>query len=135
MRKSAFIALPLAALALTLSACSGEDAATPDTTAAAVQPLDRTTEVTSGLPKNLAQAVTKVTETEPGRLEVATTLVDPRGEDGSPEAAEAIKLCEAAMDVLQAEAIAKPYVSVLEKDGTTWVLAGHPTYGPDCTEV
>lgn len=78
--------------------------------------------------------VTTVTETEPGRLEVATSLVDPRGEDGSAKAQTAIEVCDAAVElVTDAES---PYVSVLEADGTSWILYGHPSMTKgECGEV
>ena len=28
-----------------------------------------------------------------------------------------------------------PYVSVMEADGTSFVIAGHPAYGAECTEI
>jgi hypothetical protein len=63
-------------------------------------------------------------------VQLDTTIVDPRGEDGSPEAVEALDLCE------QAKAIpGVTYVFVMEADGTSFVLAGHPSYGEDCAEV
>ncbi len=77
-----------------------------------------------------ANLITSAEETEPGRIEVGTSIVDPRGDNGSPEAQQAIAICEAVMIATGAS-----YVNVAEEDGTTFVLAGHPTYGPDCTEV
>lgn len=91
----------------------------------AAAPIDRTTEL-----RELAgEAVSAAEEVEPGRIEVTTTIVDPRGDAGSAEAAAAIAICEAAVG------LGATYVSVLEADGTTFVLYGHPTYGPTCTEV
>lgn len=76
-------------------------------------------------------AVTKAEESEPGRISVETSLVDPRGEDGSAEARQAIEICEAAAGI---EGVT--YVSVLEKDGTSWVLFGHPSVPTGkCAEV
>lgn len=75
-------------------------------------------------------AVTAVTQTEPGRISVATSIVDPRGDDGSPEALDAIAICEAAAST------GATYVSVMEADGTHFVLYGHPSYpAGQCTEV
>lgn len=83
-----------------------------------------------------ADSLTAATITEPGRLEVATTLVDPRGDDGSPEAQEAIAICEAAVSLLEDQDVSDPYVSVLEDDGTTWILYGHPMVPEgECGEV
>lgn len=75
-----------------------------------------------------SDAVEGVTETEPGRWEVETSLTDPRT-DGSAEAAEAITICEAAVEG------GADFVYVLESDGTIYVVYGHPSYGDTCTEV
>lgn len=81
-------------------------------------------------------AVTEAIETEPGRLEVRTTIVDPRGDDGSPAARQALAVCEAAVDLLARRGADEPRVAVMEDDGTTFVLFGHPLV-PDgeCGEV
>lgn len=77
-----------------------------------------------------ADAITLAEETEPGRISVETTLVDPRT-DGSAEAKEATAICEAA-----SELDGVTYVSVLEEDGTSWVLYGHPAIPKgECAEV
>ncbi|MGP9034897.1 hypothetical protein ACT17S_17730 [Glutamicibacter mysorens] len=77
------------------------------------------------------EAITKAEETEPGRISVETSLVDPRGEDGSAEAKQAIEICEAAAGL-----DGVTYVSVLEEDGTNWVLFGHPAVPEgECAEV
>lgn len=77
------------------------------------------------------EAITKAEETEPGRISVETSLVDPRGEDGSTEAKQAIEICEAAAGL-----DGVTYVSVLEEDGTSWVLFGHPAVPEgECAEV
>ncbi|WHP18805.1 hypothetical protein [Cellulomonas sp. ES6] len=74
--------------------------------------------------------VSAVTETEPGRFEIQTSIVDPRGDDGSPEAQEAIAICQAAVDA------GATYVAVFEADGTHFVLYGHPSAPPGaCGEV
>ncbi|WP_426735542.1 hypothetical protein [Glutamicibacter sp. 2E12] len=76
-------------------------------------------------------AITKAEETEPGRISVETSLVDPRAADGSAEAKQAIEICEAAAGL-----DGVTYVSVLEKDGTSWVLFGHPSVPTgECAEV
>jgi len=91
-------------------------------------------DVTSDVQKaagNAGDAIVKAEETEPGRISVETTLVDPRGEDGSDEAKQAIGICEAAAGL-----DGVTYVSVLEKDGTSWVLYGHPSVPEgECSEV
>lgn len=72
--------------------------------------------------------VSAVTGTEPGRLEIQTSIVDPR--DGGPEAHEAIAICQAAVDPGVAS------VAVLEADGTHFVLYGHPSVpSGECGEV
>ena len=84
-----------------------------------------------------ADAITSAVETEPGRLEVSTTIVDPRGDDGSPEAQLAIAVCEAAVGLLEGAGAGEgAYVAVFEDDGTHFVLYGHPrvTEG-ECTEI
>lgn len=74
--------------------------------------------------------VTGVKSDEPGRVEIATDLTDPRT-DNSAEAAKAMEVCEAAAKV---EGVT--YVNVTESDGTSWILFGHPAYSKDkCTEV
>lgn len=122
-------AATLTVAALALAGCSSdaaEDETPPTATAPSVtttseaEPVDRTAEVTAGAA--WGDQVTSATETEPGRMEVATTLVDPRGEDGSAEAQTALEVCRAAVAVLEADGAEDRYVSVLEEDGTTWVL-------------
>lgn len=74
--------------------------------------------------------VSAVTETEPGRFEIQTSIVDPRGGDGSPEAQEAMAICEAAVGA------GATYVAVFEADGTHFVLYGHPSVPVGtCAEV
>ena len=82
-----------------------------------------------------AENVAIATETEPGRLEVETDLIDPRGDSGSPEAQTAMQICEAAVSLLKEDGAQEPYVAVLEEDGTHWILHGHPAYPDGCTEV
>lgn len=62
-------------------------------------------------------------------LRVETWLEDPRGADGSPEAQEAIEVCQ------DAQSLGYDRVYVSEDDGSTFVVAGHSEYGPECTEV
>lgn len=132
-------ALPVAAVVLLLVACGSspeeDPPAGPDTpvpvpaeTTAGFEPVDRTDEVTEGAGDD-GGLVTSATETEAGRIEVATSIVDPRTE-GSPEAASAVAICEAAV------AVGAEYVSVLEEDGTSFVLYGHPSVpAGECAEV
>jgi hypothetical protein len=126
------LTLPVLALLLAtgLSGCSTQAppelaASSPATSAPAGE-----SEIATAAQALVGGSVTAATETEPGRLQLDTTIVDPRGEAGSAEALEALGLCE------QAKAIpGVTDVSVMEADGTSFVLAGHPSYGDDCTEV
>ncbi len=75
--------------------------------------------------------VKSVTETEPGRIRIETSVVDPRGDDGSEVAKSAIAICESAVTLF-----GPSYVSVLEDDGINFVLFGHPSVPKGvCTEV
>jgi len=92
--------------------------------------IDRTAELLeAGGEQVWVDSITSATETEPGRIEIQTTIVDPRT-DASEEAASAVAACEAAVETLGAA-----HVSVLEEDGTSFVLYGHPQYGEECVEV
>ncbi|MCM3533514.1 hypothetical protein M3693_04650 [Cellulosimicrobium funkei] len=132
MRRT-FAAGTILALSLTLSACSGDapDEATAapatetSTEAEASAPVDRTADAQAVA----GDVVTKATETEPGRIEVETTIADPRSDAGSAEAQSAIAVCEAV------KGLGAEHVSVLEADGSTFVVAGHPSYGEACAEV
>ncbi|BCW60562.1 MULTISPECIES: hypothetical protein [Micrococcaceae] len=78
-----------------------------------------------------AERVTAVTEPEPGRLSIDTALSDPRGAQGSEEAQTAIAICESAVQLYQPS-----YIAVKEKDGTHFVLFGHPSVPKGaCAEV
>lgn len=97
-------------------------ASAPATTTSAA--IDRTAELASA---NAGAAwlpvVTKAEEVQTGRLNVSTSIVDPRGANGSPAAQQAIQVCEAAVALLGGGDV---HVSVYEADGTTFVLYGHP---------
>lgn len=98
--------------------------------AVAPVPVDVTAEVRDASPA-LESYVKTATSAEAGRVTVESYLVDPRGEDGSAEALLALRLCS---DVV-ANMSGISYVSIMENDGSTWVLYGHPSYGNTCTEV
>jgi hypothetical protein len=66
---------------------------------------------------------------------VATSITDPRGAAGSAEAQPAIEVCEGTFAWLQAQGTAEPKVSVMEADGTAFVVHGHPSYPDGCTEI
>ena len=102
---------------------------TPATAAATTAEVDRTSDIQAALDN--PEVVTKAVETEPGRLTIETNIVDDR-EDGGDDAAQAIAICEAGKALLDTT---DPYVSVMEADGTSFVIAGHPAYGAECTEI
>lgn len=91
---------------------------------------DITEEVQTALPEDLAYLVTKAEETEPGRVVVNTDIVDPRGKNGSPQAMEAISICQTIVPM------GYKHISIMEKDRTHFVLYGHP-YVPagECGEI
>ena len=80
-------------------------------------------------------SVVSATQTEPGRLVVETSIVDPRGDEASPEAIAAIDICEAAVVLVQSRGVDDPVVSVMEADGSTFVIYGHPAYPNGCSEI
>lgn len=120
------------ALALVLVGCSSASSPTESAapTTAEAEAKDVTADVKKVAGEN-GKSVTKAEETEPGRIVVETSLVDPRGADGSTVAKTAIKICEA---VVKMDGVKK--VSLMEADGTHWILFGHPmvTEG-ECGEV
>lgn len=138
-------ALILLTAAAALTACGAQTDASEQTTAGqtsagaadpAADDVDVTADVkTSAQGAGWADLVTSATKTEADRAEVSTSITDPRGDAGSPEAQQAIQVCEGTVAWLSAAGAATPKVSVLEADGSTFVVAGHPSYGPDCTEV
>ena len=93
-------------------------------------PVDMTAEVRDASPP-LESYVKSATSSEAGRVSVESSLVDPRGDNGSAEAVLALQLCN---DVV-ANMSGVSYLSIMENDGTTWILYGHPGYGSTCTEV
>ena len=128
-------------LALILAGC-GSDAkgettvTTEPTKAEAFTTSDVTDELraaNAGAP--WVQSVVIATQTEPERVVVETTIVDPRGDDGSDEARTAIQVCEATVTLLEGMGAGAPKVSIMEDDGTSFVLYGHPSYPGGCTEV
>lgn len=155
MKKLAPAAL-LACLALSLSACAdggaSAESSSPDaassaaaapTSSAAAEPAETSSAAPAessaaaegGLAAEVEQAlagydnVTGVESPEEGRVHISTDLVDPRTDD-SPEAAQAVEICEAAVGV-----DGVTYVALTEADGTNWVLYGHPAVPEgECTE-
>jgi len=144
MKRTAALLLPIG-LGLTLTACgeggSADAEAAPATAsvaaaAPAADDVDVTNEVRASAPGAAwMDAVTTATLTEPNRIVAETTITDPRGDNGSPAAHEAIQVCQGVVAYLQGTGVADPKVSVMEADGSTFVLYGHPSYLDGCTEV
>ncbi len=130
------IGVVLLGSSLLLAGCGGGDeAAAPEasTTAAATTAagVDRTAELqAAGAGQSWDGVVTSAQETEPGRMVVSTTIVDPRGDDGSPEAQQALGVCQAALALLGSTVT---NIRVDEADGTGFVLYGPPV-GAACEE-
>ncbi|MGX1160755.1 hypothetical protein FBY31_0875 [Arthrobacter sp. SLBN-100] len=61
--------------------------------------------------------IKSATEPEPGRISIDTSVVDPRGADGSEAAKTATAICESAVALF-----GPSYVEVKEDDGTHFVL-------------
>jgi hypothetical protein len=144
-------ALAAAMASLLLTGCSSS---TPQTAATTAMPAQTTTAsqtagaaeslpTKSGEPDKTADFKTAnadadwvgqikaVTETEPGRISIDTSVVDPRGADGSEAARTAIAMCESALALFRTS-----YVAVKEDDRTHLVLFGHPSVPKGaCTEV
>ena len=99
-------------------------AALPTTPDAEPQDVDRTLEVQ----RIAGDHVTRATETTPGHFVIYTDIVDPRGDDGSPEAQRALAICMAVQQQLGAT-----HVRVQESDESTFAVIGG-TFKV-CTEV
>ena len=138
--------LALLVCAGALAGCGGESATptvartTPAADVRAAETAsrgDRTRDLTAANPgAGWLSAVSEAIETEPGRIEVSTTIVDPRGADGSAAARRALAICRAAQQLLVRGGVTSPHVSVLERDGSTFVLYGHPMVPKgECGEV
>lgn len=123
--------LAFVALALLLTSCSTPaETEQTATTSAAPTSASAAVDVTDKL-KDAAGSAEITALLEDGRVTIETDLVDPRGEDGSPEAQHAIEICEAAAAL---EGVSN--VNLYEADGTTWILFGHPmAVEGECTEV
>jgi hypothetical protein len=116
------------------ASASPSTAATQMPAAPPVAPAPTATDVTPQVraaSPDLESYVKAATSTEAGRVTVETFLVDPRGDAGSDEALLALQLCN---DIV-ANFAGTTNVSIMEDDGSTWVLYGHPSYGDTCTEV
>jgi hypothetical protein len=147
----AFPALAVAAFAAVL--LTGCSSSTPTTAANPATPAQRPASQTAAAPDSIPSYSTEpnktadfatananarwvghiksVTETEPGKIRIDTSVVDPQAASGSEAAVTAIAICESAVALF-----GPSYVSVLEDDGTSFVLYGHPSVPKGaCTEV
>lgn len=108
------------ALVLALAGCSSTPAPaeSPAPTTAEVEAKDVTVDVKKAA-GNMSSLIVSAEETEPGRIEVQTTIVDPRGEDGSRPALDAVRLCN---KVVEMGGLTN--VDILEKDRTTFAVYG-----------
>lgn len=72
-------------------------------------------------------------------LTVETSIIDPRGENGSVEAKTALAICESLKELprpVEGDYPKRyPQVKIMEADGTHFVLYGHPSYGNACVEI
>lgn len=90
-----------------------------------------TEKIKEALPPNLSSLVKSAKEPELGKVQIETSIVDPRGGiSGSLQAQQAIEICNA----ISLQGYNK--VSVMEDNGTSFVLFGHPSYPEKtCSEV
>ncbi|MFJ5962033.1 hypothetical protein [Pseudarthrobacter oxydans] len=142
-------ALATAMAALLLAGCSSSALQTAPTAAEPAPTASRTAAAPESIPTSSAGVdktadfktananaawvgqIKSATETEPGRISIDTSVVDPRGADGSEAAKVAIAICESAVALF-----GPSYVAVKEDDGTHFVLFGHPSVPKGaCTEV
>jgi len=119
-------------IATTSQAAASQTAAAPESIPSANNEPDKTADfTTANADAPWVGQIKSVTETEKGRIRVDTSVVDPRGADGSEAAVTAIAICESAVALF-----GPSYVSVLEDDGTNFVLFGHSSVPKGaCTEV
>lgn len=115
---------------------SPEPAPTVTETVTADPELEETEESAAGeadlteeIRKAAGDMVREVTQVGQGQYEISTLIIDPREDDGSPEAQEAIEICE----TVQQELGAATSIHVLESDDTifAWI---DPDTG-ECVEV
>lgn len=112
------VALNLAASLALLAGCSSP--APPTSTPVAASPTgvaeDVTAQVKDTVDAEFAALVTKA-ERDGESLRIETSITDPRGDHGSPEAQQAISICEAVVSALE-----PTYLRVNEADGTAFVI-------------
>lgn len=74
------------------------------------------------------------TRSSPDLVEVETTIRDPRGgTDGSPEAKEAVAICNAVAALLKSDGVGSPNVRVYETNRSTFAYSGK-TSAFECVE-
>jgi hypothetical protein len=107
-------------------------AAAPESIPSSSGEADKTADfMTASANAALVGQIKSATETEPGRISIGTSVVDPRGADGSEAAKTAIAICESAVALF-----GPSYVAIKEDDGTHFVLFGHSSVPKGtCTEV
>lgn len=116
------------ALALVLTGCSAEVPAAPapsPTVSEEAPEASTEKDVTSKVQKiagELGDVVTSAVEKEPGRIDVQTSIVDPRGPDGSRPALDAVRLCNKIVQGIDG----LTHVKILEADRTTFAAYGIP---------
>lgn len=144
---AALVAIPFALL---LCGCL---ASAPETSSNATTPVQTTVSQAAAPPDSIPNAahsrdktadfkmakknapwwgyIKSVTEIEPGRISVETSLMRPRDTEGSEEVKSAIDICQSVVALFGPR-----HVSVSEDDGTNFVLFGHPSVsGRSCAEV
>ncbi len=123
---------PQAAPATPTQTAVSRAAAAPESIPSATNEPDKTADfTTANANAPWVGEIESVIETEPGRIRIATSVVDPRGANGSEAAITEIANCESAVALF-----GPSYVSVLEDDGTNFVLYGHPSVPKGaCTEI
>jgi hypothetical protein len=100
---------------------ASQTAAAPDSVPSfATEPNKTSDFTTANANARWVGQIKSVTETEPGRIRIETSVVDPQAATGSEAAVTAIAICESAVALF-----GPSYVSVLEEDGTSVVLYGH----------
>lgn len=79
--------------------------------------------------------LTSATLDAPDHATIQTSIIDPRGPDGSPEALLALQICETVVTHLANQGITAG-VRILEADESSFVVRGQPGGGlaPECTE-
>lgn len=92
--------------------------------------VDVTQEIKALLPDDISPLIKDAIVSEPGKIQVETSIVDPRGKNGSPQAEQAISICTTIVKK------GYEYIAIMENDGTHYVVFGHPAYpAGQCSEI